>query len=466
MSQSRTFMLRENKASKLREEIIRTKIKNQTLLGIPSRLPPLTNNNINHFNKDINSVSKRKIPFNRRYHNGYLRKSEMFPHLQNGSLKAASDESIERLNSDDNLSNRTFVLDGDSTDDEELNPVDFKEKSFLLERNETKRPSSKIPIKINSNINVPSLIAKKESKASSVQLPKNNAIQSANSESTKSIVISGIKEIDAVTINSHGFGILGHTPGYKTTILQEYLSSLPDLIFIQDSIYIEDMKEILDSICPNTYDHQFSNDPSEINKIDDKDEDKSITGVIWKTDKYSKSSLLLGSSSPTHPFNSKLSIVKLDSKVEKKSQDSLGNDMYPSMICASWHGPDYSTPLRSRVHTLKEVLKYLNKLRPLNSWFPILLGGDFNMDIMKNSEDLNKEFFFVSYRPTSGTMLKDLKTTFAFNWDYLLATETRVKQYHPDIFSNPFVFVRVSSRVLPLSYNLFIFIVKRLLNDL
>ncbi|CAB4063757.1 ANKFY1 [Lepeophtheirus salmonis] len=315
----------------------------------------------------------------------------------NGSLKATSDESIERLNSDDNLSNRTFVLDGDSTDDEELNPCSI--------------PHSKKGIQGEFRS-----IAK-----------KNNAIQSANSESTKSIVISGIKEIDAVTINSHGFGILGHTPGYKTTILQEYLSSLPDLIFIQDSIYIEDMKEILDSICPNTYDHQFSNDPSEINKIDDKDEDKSITGVIWKTDKYSKSSLLLGSSSPTHPFNSKLSIVKLDSKVEKKSQDSLGNDMYPSMICASWHGPDYSTPLRSRVHTLKEVLKYLNKLRPLNSWFPILLGGDFNMDIMKNSEDLNKEFFFVSYRPTSGTMLKDLKTTFAFNWDYLLATETRVK---------------------------------------
>ena len=51
---------------------------------------------------------------------------------------------------------------------------------------------------------------------------------------------------------------------------------------------------------------------------------------------------------------------------------------------------------------------------------PILIGGDFNIDL-KSYSGLEKhaDFLYVPYRPISGNLAKDLKNTFLFTVDSL-----------------------------------------------
>ena len=53
------------------------------------------------------------------------------------------------------------------------------------------------------------------------------------------------------------------------------------------------------------------------------------------------------------------------------------------------------------------------------------------------------EFLLVPYRPISGKMAKDLKNTFLFTMDSLQVTETAYKEHHPEIFSAPFITIRL-----------------------
>ena len=55
---------------------------------------------------------------------------------------------------------------------------------------------------------------------------------------------------------------------------------------------------------------------------------------------------------------------------------------------------------------------------------PILIGGDFNIDLKSYSGlDKHADFLYVPYRPISGNLAKDLKNTFLFTVDSLQVTE-------------------------------------------
>ena len=55
-----------------------------------------------------------------------------------------------------------------------------------------------------------------------------------------------------------------------------------------------------------------------------------------------------------------------------------------------------------------------------NNWsIPILVGGDFNMDMKSYDISDHPELLFVPYRPLSGKNLRDFKNTFLFTLDNL-----------------------------------------------
>ena len=55
-----------------------------------------------------------------------------------------------------------------------------------------------------------------------------------------------------------------------------------------------------------------------------------------------------------------------------------------------------------------------------NTIVPILIGGDFNIDLKSYSGlDKHADFLYVPYRPISGNLAKDLKNTFLFTVDSL-----------------------------------------------
>ena len=60
-------------------------------------------------------------------------------------------------------------------------------------------------------------------------------------------------------------------------------------------------------------------------------------------------------------------------------------------------------------------------LREKNCNVPILIGGDFNMDMKSFNMKTYPEFVLVPYRPVSGALAKDLKNTFMYTMDSLQA---------------------------------------------
>ena len=152
--------------------------------------------------------------------------------------------------------------------------------------------------------------------------------------------------------------------------------------------------------------------------------------VVWNKKKYIGTSLKqddkrLGEYVRFLKKNN-VSIVKLDSA--QRTKHVSAEDVYPSFIAISWLGPDYQVALKDRRATCEHFFKFLTMLRKNNWHIPVLIGGDFNMDM--KSMELNSDFMCVPYRPVSGSLARDLKNTFLFTLDSIQVTETNIKQVH------------------------------------
>ena len=265
------------------------------------------------------------------------------------------------------------------------------------------------------------------------------------------------KDISAVTMNMTGRVGLGLTPRYKIDMVKEYLSSTkPDILIVQDCIDCSDMVNILDQVGNGDYEWQFTpedrpEDHLQSGAHDEEYEDnKCVAAIIWNKKKYIGTSLKqddkrLGEFVRFLKRNN-VAIVKLDSA--QRTKHGSEDDVYPSLIAISWLGPDYQVALKDRRATCEHFFKFLTMLRKNNWHIPVLIGGDFNMDM--KSFDFQKyysDFMCVPYRPVSGSLARDLKNTFLFTLDSIQVTETNIKQFHPDVYPNPFITVRVRGRI-------------------
>ena len=175
-------------------------------------------------------------------------------------------------------------------------------------------------------------------------------------------------------------------------------------------------------------------------KDSNKDEDKEdkrrspvpappLTAIVWNTEKYHGTPLELDDSRlgklATWVKSHNLTVVKLDCTTRVGFQD-----VYPSFIAMSWHGKDYDTTLRDRTDDVKEFLDFVSTLRSNNLQIPILVGGDFNMDMKSYDMSDYKDLSIVPYRPLSGkNVMRDLRNTFLFTMDAL-----QVKTNHQNSF--------------------------------
>ena len=154
-----------------------------------------------------------------------------------------------------------------------------------------------------------------------------------------------------------------------------------------------------------------------------------LTAIVWNTEKYHGSPLELDDSRlgklATWVKSHNLTVVKLDCTTRVGFQD-----VYPSFIAMSWHGKDYDTTLRDRTDDVKEFLDFVSTLRSNNLQIPILVGGDFNMDMKSYDMSDYKDLSIVPYRPLSGkNVMRDLRNTFLFTMDAL-----QVKTNHQNSF--------------------------------
>ena len=75
---------------------------------------------------------------------------------------------------------------------------------------------------------------RKGSKLSQIEPPLKNAKKSNNSKGgSDSKYVSSRMEISAVTINMSGRGVLGVTPKYKIDMVETFLKTVPDIVFLQ-----------------------------------------------------------------------------------------------------------------------------------------------------------------------------------------------------------------------------------------
>lgn len=256
------------------------------------------------------------------------------------------------------------------------------------------------------------------------------------------------KEITVVTMNMNGRGVLGLTPRYKMDMIEKFIEGVPDVIIMQDAIEYSDIATVLDKVAGGKYECHFNPDHSNRSgQEDDEEMDKHVTGVAWDKDKYIGTPLQMDdknlSSHSKWLKQQNVVVVKLDSaQITADGKD----DVHPSFIAISWHGPDYEMPLKKRCGVCQEFFRFLAELRSHNWNIPILIGGDFNMDMKSFEMDSYPDFLCVPYRPVSGSLAKDLKNTFLFTMDSLQVTETAFKQHHPEIFASPFITVKVRGR--------------------
>lgn len=252
-----------------------------------------------------------------------------------------------------------------------------------------------------------------------------------------------------VNMNMNGNGVLGYSPKYKVNYIKEYLSVFPDVVFIQDCIEHSELFNLLDTVSDGKYEMHFQEPiaQSDDEGADDGVEVRGVTGIVWNRDKYIGSPLLVDDVQLTEfaPFlkQHNLTVVKLDS-IERVGAE----DMYPSFIAIAWHGAHYDVPLRARMKEAAEFFNFLGILRKNNWHIPLLIGGDYNMDM--KSYDLSDfpELMLVPYRPISGSLAKDLKNTFIFTMDTLQVCEAGFKLFHPEIFASPFISIKVRGRTM------------------
>ena len=76
-----------------------------------------------------------------------------------------------------------------------------------------------------------------------------------------------------------------------------------------------------------------------------------------------------------------------------------------------------------------EFLQFVGTLRSNNLGIPILVGGDFNMDMKSYDMERYKDLSIVPYRPLSGkNVMRDLRNTFLFTMDALQVMVQSAKQ--------------------------------------
>ena len=97
----------------------------------------------------------------------------------------------------------------------------------------------------------------------------------------------------------------------------------------------------------------------------------------------------------------------------------------------SWHGKDYDTTLKDRTDDVKEFLSFVTTLRHNNQNIPILVGGDFNMDMKSYDFIDHKDLSIVQTRPVSGkNVMRDLRNTFLYTMDTLQVRDVKISLPH------------------------------------
>lgn len=175
-------------------------------------------------------------------------------------------------------------------------------------------------------------------------------------------------------------------------MVKEYLHSAPDIIVVQDSIDLSDMAGVLDSVGNGSYQWYFRpHDGTEDQDEDDEEVDQRTTGIVWNKEKYNGTPLQIDDERLSE-FSKWLKkynvvVVKLDS-----CQRTNTEDVYPSFVAISWHGPDYEIALRQRNFICEQFFSFVSLLRK-NNWFvPVLIGGDFNIDLKSFNFDKHTDF--------------------------------------------------------------------------
>lgn len=317
---------------------------------------------------------------------------------------------------------------------------------------ETKAPATKAPKASNRqdpNTRYYEKRGNKHEKSGKTRLAQ-DAEPIENADSATMGIVPSRKEVSLVTMNTSGKSVMGFTPKYKLNMIEEFLQTFPDAIFFQDAIELSDLTVILESVSEGKYEFYFQHmDFDQDEKTREEAESgiatRSLTGIAWNREKYFGTPLQLDDERLREYRGwlkrHDLTIVKLDSR------EQMGHeDVYPSFISISWHGTDYEVALRQRIKECEEFFAFLTVLRENNGQMPILIGGDFNMDMKSFDTRLYPDFVVVPYRPLSGVLARDLRHTFVFTVDSLQATETGFKQHHPEIFPSPFVTARLRGR--------------------
>ncbi|TRY78703.1 hypothetical protein TCAL_14425 [Tigriopus californicus] len=251
------------------------------------------------------------------------------------------------------------------------------------------------------------------------------------------------REVSLINMNLNGKSVMGLTPKYKIRMIEEFLKSFPDVLFFQDAIDLVDLVPVLEDVSDKKLESYF-----QLANIDEKDRSdihadvptasRSMTGIAWNKEKYDGTPLQLEDDRLVEHVDwlkrHDLTIVKLDALQQEGAKEQL-----PSFVAISWHGSDYSTPLRQRIQQCEELFKFLERMRSNIRKIPILIGGDFNMDMKSFDTEKYPDLMVAPFRPASGAKVKDIKNTFLVTMDSLKITETGYKQHHPEIFSSPFI---------------------------
>ena len=69
--------------------------------------------------------------------------------------------------------------------------------------------------------------------------------------------MKGRKSIKVVTMNLSGQSVMGLTPAYKINYIRDFLQSLPDVVFLQDSIQEDDLSQVLTEVAEDKYRYQL-----------------------------------------------------------------------------------------------------------------------------------------------------------------------------------------------------------------
>jgi hypothetical protein len=253
--------------------------------------------------------------------------------------------------------------------------------------------------------------------------------------------------IKAVSINLNGHSVMGYTPKHKLLQIEDFLKVFPDIVFIQDSCEVVDVTPILEKVSDGDYDYHFSLQNDEERGGEWQGEvDRSITGMAWNRKKYFGTPLQFEESGLREYIEwlrrHDVTVVKLESKTRAGGW----MDEYPSFIGIAWHGPEYEISLRDRMKTCEELYAFVDILRAKNCHIPIIIGGDFNMDMKSYENEAYPDLSALPYRPSSGKTMKDLKNTVVYTLDTLQITEWSYKQAHPEVFSCPFLTVCVRGK--------------------